>query len=515
MNDKRKATNYSRWSDELQRGNTSKPRQKTFAQEVCDELGLELVDTIIDDGVSSRFGDNLKANFATAIDTIEAGDYFIIEEWSRLSRAGFWVTVDALRPLIDKGIRVIIGRDEDNELIILDKVSINKTSMIRKVVDGSQEAKSENERRINKLDDAWIVRRDLLKEGKYTPLAALPGWLSQPRDENTGRCIKNAGWIVDDEKKKIIKYVFELYVKEKTGTRKLAQLLNLQKIPRVSSDRKKPLGEWTPESLIILLKNKAVIGYYEYRQYHEERMPDNTKPMGYRKKKWYGPKEWESKVFPPVIDEVLFYQAQKQLEVNRNVNLRSRTTPNSINLFTGLLQCKCGGYLFQDAKRTVGLRCKNRSRGTCIFKRQGFIKSRVEFAFKNLLEMSNIIDSIFNTEQQLSPSMVPSLQAELDKLRKERRNLYTALKKLDTQPDDLIKDIQTSLDEEKRIQKQIDAENIRLKGNEPVKQAISGANQNIGYKSKVFYETSLIRPFVMEAKKSLMYGSKTLLNLFT
>jgi len=125
--DKKRAFVYERFSHEIQRGNSSEERQERFSDQVIKELNLEVVDTLLDDGVSARDGLNLESGrFSELYDLVQAGDYIIIEGWSRYSRAEFDFAHPILMRLVrEKDVKLYIGRDEDGELVEINKKNRN------------------------------------------------------------------------------------------------------------------------------------------------------------------------------------------------------------------------------------------------------------------------------------------------------------------------------------------------------------------------------------------------------
>ena len=462
---KKRALAYVRFSHEIQRGNSSEDRQKSFTEEVCNELNLELVDTLMDDGVSARNGDNLKSNFAQFYDLIQSGDYIIIESWTRLSRAGFGIGYEAIKPLvIDKQAHIIIGRDDDGKLVEVNKTNIDTRRILNFMVNGFVEARKENEDRIDKLKKQYRIKGDKIKEGKYVPYGQRPCWLSCPRDPNNGRCIKDSKFVVDEDKVKTIQLIFDLYANHRQSIQKICTFCNTKKLPLISRPRKNTQRQWFTMSIYHLLTNKAVIGYFVKRD----------------KSHWHGMPEWESKIFPPIIDEKLFYATQKILSQNYKTHTKDRKRSSDVNLLGGMVGCKCGGRLTLRYNRKYGPRpvkylgCNNGFNGTCMYRYKTLDMKRVEFVFKTILSRTEILDNVLSENKPVAPSMVPQLQSELEKLRKERRNLYNVIKGLNEgeHPADLIKEIQASLEKERGLIKRIEDENIRLSGNQPLKTAI-------------------------------------------
>jgi cell division protein FtsB len=467
---KTQAYAYSRWSSDLQSGNSSKGRQGLFTEEVCREMSLELVDTIIDDGVSAKDGLNLESNFKQFIELMKENEVLIIEDFTRLSRAGFWVATQAIKPLIDKGIRIVVGRDEDGELIVIDKTNIEKKSTIKLIADGTVDAKVANEKWISKLQAAWDLKHKKMIEGKYVPFNKVPFWLRCSRSDN-GKCEIDGKYIVIEDRAEVVRRIFDLYVNKLLGVHSITRQITMKNISGIKKDI---FCGWCPSASIrSILRNKAVIGYNKFNN--------------------------DIKVYPAIIDEALFYAAQKRIQDNSTKRFNGRPYIHTVNIFRGILQCSgCGSYLnirtmgYDNTQAAIKKNTTQRkylmclhgiyNDNKCIRGASSFRLKRVEEAFRVLLGKTTIIDTILRNEKHTTePSRVPALEAELKVLRKERNNLYNLVKKLNEGDDnsELAKQVQQSLQQEKILLRYIDSENIRLQGTEPVKVVLQDLRKNL------------------------------------
>lgn len=482
----KKAFSYTRWSSEIQSGNTSKNRQGSFTKEVCNELGLTLVDTVIDDGVSAREGLNLQSNFSTLLDIVNPSDYIIIEEWSRLSRAGFWTAVDAIRPLINKGIHIVVGRDEDGALMVLDKSNIDKRSIINKMLDGLNQARQENESRINKLISSHMSYRDKIKAGEYVPMAYPAPWLKCPR-ANNGRCLKEGQYILDEEMVKSVVKAYDMFVNQGLSMNRITNILNAEKVPTVTFKGKTRGKKWSISTLKLLLRNKEVIGYYVHIR--------------------NGVVEWESKVFPVIIPEDWYWRAQ---ELHRqHCKYKGRVNIGFVNVLSGILKCQCGGGMSYHINcegyksKVVGEKhkyfmCNQAIYKTCPGKFSTIKVVRVEAAIRIILSKSSYMKEILDTDPTIQPSQIPLYEAELLKVGKQRKNLYNVIKSMDATPDDLVSEIKSLMEDEKKLLENINNERIRLGGNQPVKNVYANYTEKLADKWSVNEYRLLIRRALRE-----------------
>ena len=478
MDTKGRAFAYVRFSDEAQRGNSSVERQRLFTEEALKKFNLEIVDTLLDDGVSARYGLNLQSEFSSLYDLIREGDYIIIEHTTRLSRADFDVGYAAIVKLIkEKGANVIFGRDEDGELLVLTRKNINSQRILHHLVTTLGQAQKENEDRIKRLEDQYQIKYDKMKKGEYVPIGQRPCWLTCPRDPTNGRCLKQGRYEIDESKATIIRDIFDRYTNKKQSILAICTEYNRTKVPPITRLTVRKDGankrQWYAMTIYHILRNKAVIGYFQKRKGNH----------------WHGDVEWEGKVFPSILsDEGLFHRTQERLTNCSQHCVRVRQiSDKAVNLFNGLILCKCGHRLNLRVNRKYGpaakayMICANGINGACPSKFKGLLVSQIESALKSILSQSTFLKQVLCEDKPKAPSRIPLLQSELETIRKERRNLYNLVKQLgeNESPSDLVKDIQSSLSRERILNGEIESEHVRLAGNPHLKETLNNYSTNL------------------------------------
>ena len=253
---KKYAYSYIRWSSEQQSKGNSNSRQTKTAEEMCTELGLTLVDTIRDEGVSADKGDSLQANFATLGRIVKPGDYVLVEDWDRITRSGREDMFDAIRGLTRKKINVVIcDSTSDNELLVINDKNIGTGRIWNAIGEGAGQANGENIRRKKKLQSAWDDLKANVAQGKVCRLHNLPCWL-----KNSPKDIGNLHYIIDEEKKKIVNDIFK-WIARGHSSRDVVRLLLTKGVPNIYHNGKIDC-KWGKEWTLILV----TLEWYKYVQ---------------------------------------------------------------------------------------------------------------------------------------------------------------------------------------------------------------------------------------------------------
>ena len=112
----RQAIAYVRWSSDDQAAGNSLERQTANITAYCERNGLELTQTLIDDGLSAYKGEHLQkgklGRFMTAVDKGRYRDHaLVVEALDRLSRAGISESTALVARLLKGGV----GAASDSE----------------------------------------------------------------------------------------------------------------------------------------------------------------------------------------------------------------------------------------------------------------------------------------------------------------------------------------------------------------------------------------------------------------
>lgn len=175
--------------------------------------------------------------------------------------------------------------------------------------------------------------------------------------------------VVNPEEAKIVKEIFELFIKEGKGTGEIASILTARGIG-TNIDQKIESGEavrgklhkglFRQTSLVRTLRNTAYVGEYVCnRNEHEKRKDEHGVYRVYKTEK--PESEWIRISCEPIIDRKLFERAQELLD-NSKVIRRNR---GENHIFTGLVKCaECGRTFnhYASSKGTSNYRCGGKRR---------------------------------------------------------------------------------------------------------------------------------------------------------
>ena len=293
-------------------------RQGEIAERIAARVGCELSPlTYKDCGISAFHGDNAKANLGRILEAIENGNipkgsYLIVEKLDRLSREDELAGWDLFKRIIKAGVRIATEHDT------YDETSLRGYNLLKPILDFI--AANEYSRKLSeRVGPAWADKKRNAAKEKVT--ASGPEWLDfVPGAGANEREQLRKGKFVPNEKAATVKFLFTLADKG----------MGLQAIVRKMKDEgREPAGRsktWYVSTVATLLRNPAVIGYYQpHVGHHKKRVPVGEPIKGY---------------YPAVVPEPLFYRVQAALD-NRRTH-RGRRGNGQTNIFTGLLHHKSG-----------------------------------------------------------------------------------------------------------------------------------------------------------------------------
>ncbi|MDT2237648.1 recombinase family protein [Paenibacillus larvae] len=116
--------------------------------------------------------------------------------------------------------------------------------------------------------------------------------------------------IVDIEKAKVVREIFDLYVNKKMGEKEITKHLNENAIPSAKG------GTWGITSVQRILQNEIYTGYNVYGKYEIKKVYTNLKNIGDRKRKLVKKDQelWqksEKRTHPEIISQELYKKAQE------------------------------------------------------------------------------------------------------------------------------------------------------------------------------------------------------------
>lgn len=250
------------------------------------------------------------------------------------------------------------------------------------------------------------------------------------------------------EQAPVIKLIFELYVKENMGSRKIAHELN-------RLGKKTYTGKpWEPSTVLFIIKNEVYVGRLQWRKKEEKKSQDPNKKDDVRTRPR---EEWidvEGR-HEPLVSKELFAQAQTILKGKYHVPYQ---IVNGItNPLAGLIKCEiCGGsmilrpYIHQKYPHLMCYNsyCENKS-------------SRFEYVEKRLIE--ELQSWLTDYQEQWGNYRPKEKSLKLINIKeKSLRNLQNELKELEQQKDNLhdllerkIYDEDTYLDRSQKLSDKI------------------------------------------------------------
>ncbi|WP_161556516.1 MULTISPECIES: recombinase family protein [Xanthomonas] len=313
------AYTYIRFSTLEQQHGDSLRRQNEAIEDFVASNKLRLTESqaFQDLGVSGYRGANLKSGLGKFIAEVEAGQvpkgsYLIVESLDRLSRQRVMDALTLLVTLIDKGIKVVTLNDAGPQ--VLDKDAGLPALVI--ALSTMQRANSESDMKSKRVKAAWANKR---KNAANLPVSSRgPEWLKFNKLEKKFEPL--------NERVSVILKIYEL-ADAGLGRGRIVKHLNTNGYLSFRS----PSQGWQTSSVTKLLKNRALIGFYQPFQlaYDEETGKKSREPAGEEIPNYY----------PSVIDLDLFRRVSTK-KYAPTVPLKGRQGESLTNLFTGMTFCK-------------------------------------------------------------------------------------------------------------------------------------------------------------------------------
>jgi site-specific DNA recombinase len=166
---------------------------------------------------------------------------------------------------------------------------------------------------------------------------------------------------VIDEEAGVVRMIFGWVADEGLTIRQV--MLRLYEMSICPRKKKRP--SWTSGPLCRLLRNTIYIGQAFYNKGRAVEAQNPRSKSKYRKVKRTSRKlrpreEWIPIPAPPIIDEGLFYRAQKQLDINSSLNRRHKKHDY---LLSGMVFCECESRMgCEGGNGNYYYRCQDRIR---------------------------------------------------------------------------------------------------------------------------------------------------------
>ncbi len=160
---------------------------------------------------------------------------------------------------------------------------------------------------------------------------------------------------INEEQSKIVKFIFEEWIKSNTSIRSLCKTLNDMNVLTTRGCK------WSDRSIYLILQNPVYVGYSRFCQGGMKRNYDD--PNIIIKKG-----TWEH-----IISDELWEKAKKKMKIHKETNYKYKSkTPKKTSWLRGIVKCSdCGATLVRCAVNTV----KNPNR-VVFYQCTGFVKGR-------------------------------------------------------------------------------------------------------------------------------------------
>jgi DNA invertase Pin-like site-specific DNA recombinase len=307
---------YIRFSSDRQAEGHSVERQTDTAANYVKANGYTIVRTITEEGESAFHGFHL-SNGDLGKFLLEAdkgafkGHTFFFEELTRLSRQGVLATLTLITHLLEAGLVV---RDITSGIEITEPADLDKPQVSPAVCTNAMLGRMHSHELSRKLlARRQSEREKAAKDGKaFTPIC--PAWIKAELKEKP---------VLIEDRANTVSRIFDLAA-QGYGAKTIVRLLIAEK--RTAFTR---TGRWSPEYVISILKNRAVLGYYQPHKLSIEVRP------GGKKVKVRVPVGEEILMYPPAVSMTQFEAARVQVKAKdrnagRPVGLRQGGSVNSI-----------------------------------------------------------------------------------------------------------------------------------------------------------------------------------------
>lgn len=263
----------------------------------------------------------------------------------------------------------------------------------------------------------------------------------------TKKGVERQKLIIKEEEAKIIKKIFNLYVKKNYGIGRIAKYLNDKKIlPRRSN-------LWSVSTVGRMLENPIYMGFPAYRK---KTTVDASTSKKQPFEKWILPEKKVKSL--AIIEEKIWYDAKKIRDSRNNVldskddSVKPRQTKSEL-LFIGMIKCGECGYSFMTAsskkKKKNGelvkhlyYRCSGtRNTNTCTLKKKTIRKLEVEEIV--LKCVYDFLDSL--SQIDLSNAIKKGVLNNCDNEEKELRNCEQKINEINSNIEILKNEVIKSL----------------------------------------------------------------------
>ncbi|MBE7553119.1 MAG: recombinase family protein [Anaerolineales bacterium] len=409
-----RAVLYARVSTDLQRDNYSIPTQLAACVRHAESRGLAIVGDrfvnptngldVASGGLAAYVDDYSSRELSrpaldAAIKFLDSYGFDVLMVYSldRLARDPY-IRQTLEREIIARGARIEYvtgGYDESPE------------GEVRKDMDATF-AKWENAKRVERCNRGKLAKAG---GGKFVAGRAPYGYEVDRR--------AFGGLAVVHSEARIVERIFQMYVIEGFSIRKIAKALNEESIKPPTREK------WGKSSIQKLLRDTAYVGHVFYNKFKR-----NGKKLIQRDRQ-----EWIKINVPPIVDEVLFFQAQEMMDFNREYR---RKQPTRFYLLSGMVFCAdCEkAYSPQATRKGEYLSYRHRAKeGHCQNKHinaaelEGSVWEKIEGLLRDPKNVLKAYEEMLAEEAQKHErkrSVLESMRHRFERLARQKQKLIEA-----------------------------------------------------------------------------------------
>ncbi|MPQ65360.1 MULTISPECIES: recombinase family protein [unclassified Pseudomonas] len=356
---------YVRYSSTVQSSGDSVDRQTSPLKSFEKDTGVDIVETIIDEGVSSFRGDNAnKGKFKEILARIDRGvirrgDYLVVESIDRITRQRVLDGVELLQSILRAGVKIYTTTDSQCYSYDNPDRDFENLIMISLI---AKRANEESEIKSKRRKSAWNkAKLAAFENGKKFNAHNPPYGFHYD--------VITEQFVIAEDEASEIRLIFELL--------KTMGVSNATRRVNISSKRK-----WTSRQIAQMIENKYPLGMLMSQKRDE------------KGKKVFV--EYIEEYYPRIISQTAFNEAVVSMRNRQDRKHYGNTTVGSTNIFRHVIKCaECGEtMMFEKQKNQKGVmypyfNCFTRKE----LKGQCDQRFRFDLAFGMLLHAMQVIQS--------------------------------------------------------------------------------------------------------------------------
>lgn len=399
---------------------------------------------------------------------VQPGDYLILEQLDRLSRAKPGKAVGLLLDILNAGVRIVQLLPRER---VFDAANLDTFGLFEAVFQLSQ-GHEESLKKSERLGHVWAEKRRKAAEGSGVLTTTAPGWLDfkttkpvatgddDPEASRLARRLKLASgkFVLNKQHTATVRRIFRECI-DGHGAYTIAIRLTKEGVPTWGRAKK-----WTPATVLWTLRNRAAMGEYQPFTEHgtKGRVPAGEPILGY---------------YPAAVDEETWALAQKRMEDRRTAP--GRKAKMGVNLFRGRM------YDARDGER-MGIMSNGRLPvyTSSAYRAGGRNGSFPVFAFEAaiLSQLREVKPADILPAQGKTADRVTGLTGELEKVKARLAMRQAQLEESDDENDPLLGVVRQLSDKVKKLTDELNA--AKREAASPLTEAWSEVKTLVGMAGK-------------------------------